>query len=540
MTFKKSKEKSQEINKSTLLMSTGTFLSRICGFLRDMVIGYMFNRTETDAFFVAFRFPNFFRRFFGEGALTVSFVPVFIECLYKSNSEEQNIIQAKNLMNGIYTLLLITISILIVIGILAMEPLIHILFNNYEFSRIPGKMEMTIFLAQILFVYLFLITTYAYYTAISNALGHFFIPAAAPAVFNIFVILTALFIPQENFHYPTTVLALGVLIGGAAQALIVMFVLIKLKFLPRISLSFTSEKFKIVFQRFIPALVGVGGFALIGLLNVFFAGWLEEGAHTYIYYGDRLLEFPRSLISVSMGTALLPTLSKLNAQNKVQNLAELAAHQRDILLYIVLPCSMGLFILGAPCLETLFERGKFDALAVQQTGEILKIYSVLLVIISLTQTLSSCFYSVKNTTLPAITTLIGLFSHIIFALTLTSLYQLKGLIWATVASSSVQLGLLILFYPKVIGSLYLKRTFKRLIKVIPFVIVISFYVKYFYLTLLYFFNQRLQPDPSQAFALFSTIFSSMFIYGYISLKFNLIQAKEFMHLFQSQLKKLKR
>lgn len=518
----------------------GTLLSRVFGFIRDMVIGYMFNRTQTDAFFVAFRFPNFFRRFFGEGALTVSFVPVFIECLYSSDSEEQNTIQAKNLMNGVYTLLLMIISVLTVVGILSMKPLIHALFSDYEFSQIPGKMEMTIFLSKILFVYLFLITSYAYYTAIANALGYFFIPALAPATFNICIILIALFVPQELFYYPPTILAIGVLVGGVIQALLVGFILKRLNFLPSLSFSFISEKLKIVLQRFLPALVGVGGFALIGLLNVFFAGWLEEGAHTYIYYGDRLLEFPRSLVSVSMGTALLPTLSRLNAQNKIQALVELSAHQRDILLYIVLPCSVGLFILGVPALETLFERGKFDALAVQQTAEILKIYSVLLIILSLTQTLSSCFYSVKNTSLPATATVMGLFFHVIFALILIPLYQLKGLIWATTASSLTQLILLTSAYPKMIGSLYLKRTFIRLLKIIPFIVLISFYIKYFYLIFLHFFNQWMHPDVAQAFSLFITIFSSILIYGYLTLKFQLIQAKEFLHLFQSQLKKFKK
>ena len=521
-------------------MSSGTFFSRIFGFFRDMVIGYMFNRTETDAFFVAFRFPNFFRRFLGEGALTVSFVPVFVECLHNSNSEEMNITQAKNLMNGIYTLLLILISFLTVIGILSMEPLIYALFGNYEFSQVSGKMEMTIFLSQILFFYLFLITTYAYFTAVANALGSFFIPALAPGAFNICVILSGLFISQEHFHYPTTVLAIGVLVGGIIQTLLVAFILIRLSFLPRLSFSFISEKLKVVFERFIPALVGVGGFALIGLLNVFFAGWLEEGAHTYIYYGDRLLELPRSLVSVSMGTALLPTLSKLYAQNKTQALAELSAHQRDILLYVVFPCAIGLFILGVPLLEILFKRGKFDALAVQQTGEILKIYSLLLIILSLTQVMSSCFYSVKNTTLPALTTIMGLFSHIIFALILIPIYKLEGLVWATTASAFVQLILMTLAYPRIVGPLYLKRTFYRLLKITPFILLISIYIYYFYFVFLHFFKPLTSEGLAQTFSLFMTIFSSIALYGYITLKFKLVQAKEFLHLFQSQVHKLKK
>lgn len=534
MDFKKAKKKSQEVNQSTLAMSSGTLLSRILGFIRDMVIGFLFNRTETDAFFVAFRFPNFFRRFFGEGALTVSFVPVFIECLYGSDSEENNLIQAKNLMNSIYTLLLICISVLTAAGVLYMDSFIHWMFDHYSFSSVEGKMDMTIFLSQVLFFYLFLVVTYAYYTAIANALHCFFIPALAPAIFNLTIILFILFFPKDSFVYSTTVLALGVLIGGVLQTAMVAYTLIRLKFFPVLRLSLMSQKLKVVFNRFVLAIIGVGGFALIGVLNVFFAGWLEEGAHTYIYYGDRLLEFPRSLVSVSMGTALLPTLSKLFVQKKQWVLVELAAHQRDILLYVIAPCALGLFLLGVPMLEVLFERGKFDREAVLQTAEVLKIYSYLLVILSLVQLLSSCFYSVKNTWLPALSTLAGLTAHVVFAPLLISFFQLKGLIWATTASSCVQLILLLCTYPRFIGSFYWKRTALRFLKTIPFLTAFGFYLKYMFDGSLYIFELSLSEGWGRFLALFFTGISAVVLYGCAGVYFKLVQAREFVHLFKNK------
>ena len=385
-------KKSQKVNRSTFAMSMGTLLSRLGGFVRDVIIGFLFTRTETDAFFVAFRFPNFFRRFFGEGALTVSFVPVFIECLYQSGSKEENMAKARNLMNSIYTLLLLCISVLTVIGVIFMDNLVYWMFNQHAFSQVEGKIEMTIFLSRLLFFYLFLVVTYAYYSAIANALRQFFIPALAPAGFNLSIILSVFLIPADWFINHTTVLAIGVLIGGVVQMGMVAAVLVRLRFLPSIHIAIFSQQLKMVAQRFLPAIIGVGGFALLGILNVYFAGWLDEGAHTYIYYGDRLLEFPRSLVSVSMGTALLPTLSKYFTRNKLSSLLELAAHQRDLLLYIIIPCAFGLFFLGSASIEVLFEHGKFDTVASQQTAEVLKIYSALLVILSLTQVLSSCFF----------------------------------------------------------------------------------------------------------------------------------------------------
>ena len=233
--LKQSTHLSQKVNRSSFSMFSGTLLSRITGFVRDMVIGYVFTRTETDAFFVAFRFPNFFRRFFGEGALTVSFIPVFTECLYKKSSSnvekedkkisnpqqnqsslfsssipEINIIQARNLMNSIYTLLLIAVSSLTVLGIVFMDVLIDWMFGSYSFAQVEGKIEMTVYLSRFLFGYLFLVVTYAYYTGVANALNNFFIPALAPAVFNLCIIFSISYYTTTHLKsYPAMALVIG-------------------------------------------------------------------------------------------------------------------------------------------------------------------------------------------------------------------------------------------------------------------------------------------------------------------------------------------
>ena len=264
--------------------------------------------------------------------------------------------------------------------------------------------------------------TYAYYTAVSNALNRFFIPALAPAVFNLCIIFSAFLIPKHLLAYPAMSLVTGILLGGALQIVMTAAVLIRLKFFPRLS-WFTSAHLSAVLKKFLPAVIGVGGFALIGLLNVFFAGWLEEGAHTYIYYADRLLELPRSLIAVSMGTALLPALSKLSALKRDESLFDLAAHQRDLMLYIILPCSLILFFLGAPIVEVLFERGRFSAEDVQETAKILNIYSILLIILSCNQMLSTCFFSIKNTWCPAGASCLGVLAHFILAVFLVPAWE---------------------------------------------------------------------------------------------------------------------
>ena len=534
---KKNNQHSREVSGHAVLMSLGTLLSRILGFIRDMVIGFVFTRTETDVFFAAFRFPNFFRRFFGEGALTVSFVPVFIESLAQEGEEKARRIQAQNLMNSIYTILLAVVSVFTVLGVVFMEGIVAIVFEPYSFSLIEGKVEMTVFLSRLLFVYLFFVVLYAYYTAIANALKRFFLPALAPAAFNLTIILCVLFLPKEALPYPVWVLAAGVLLGGVFQACMAGFVLIRLKFMPVLKFSHFSKQIRTVVYRFFPAILGVGGFALMGLLNVFFAGWLDEGAHTYIYYGDRLLEFPRSLVAVSMGTALLPALSQFMALKKMDSFLELAARQRDLLLYITLPCALCLFFLGRPMLEVLFQRGKFDAQAVFYTFEVLKIYSVLLVILSLIQVLSSCFFAIKNTRLPALSTGGSLLVHAVIAPFFISLFGLKGLVWATVFSALFQLIFLLIFYPKKIGPFYLRRTGWRFFKMMPLLFIFGLSIHFLFQGGVFIFELIVASSLlSQALALAMALIGAGVLYIYLGIYFHLPQALELKAMLKSKWK----
>ena len=385
--LKKNKQpdkKNKKVVLSALLMAIGTLISRILGLIRDMVIAAFFTRTETDAFFVAFRIPNFSRRFIGEGALTISFIPIFISNLSKSSNTEQNTAQAKNFMNSIYTILLIIVSMITVLGIVFTEPLLNWLFANTSYAEVEGKMNMTIIMAKFLFIYLFLVTIYAYLTAIANALGKFFIPALAPVFLNIGMIAFSL-LPKETMDIPPLLLCYGVLVGGILQVAMTAGVLWKMNFLPTLSFSFPAKNLKLMASNFFPGILGVGGFAIIGLLNLYFSGLLEEGTHTFIYYGDRLLELPRSLIAISMGTALLPSLSYMLANEQKKAMITMAAHQRDILLFLILPCSLGFYYLGLPIVEVLFQRGHFTSYTSYKTNEVLQIYSVLLITSSLSR-----------------------------------------------------------------------------------------------------------------------------------------------------------
>ncbi len=533
--FFKKQEGNQKVVRSALLMSTGTFMSRILGMVRDMIIGAFFSRTETDAFFVAFRMPNFFRRFLGEGALSISFIPVFIQCLSES-SQEQSEQRARNLMNSVYTVLLVVVSILTVLGIIFMDPLLRTLFAGTPFAEVEGKVRMAVMMARLLFVYLFLVTLYAYFTGIANALGRFFIPALAPAFLNICIIVFSFF-PKDIFAFPPLLLCWGVLAGGVIQVGLTGALLFRLGFLPYPGFSFSNSDLKLMGSRFLPGIFGVGGFALIGLLNLYFSGWLEEGTHTYIYYGDRLLELPRSLIAISLGTALLPSLSHFVAQGKKTQMLETAADQRDILLFLILPCALFFYYLGLPIVEVLFQRGRFDAFTAKQTAIVLKIYSLLLISSSLSRVLATCFYAVKNTWYPAVCSCLYVLFHWFFTPYMIRVFGLEGLIGATVVSNFFFMCLLAGAYPYFVGRFYLFRTVKRLLCSLPILAVLAVYFFFSFDFCIKVFRNFMSGLLPSLCALLFVMASTVFIYFGSAFLLRLPQAEEFLKLIKKKVKK---
>ena len=539
----------EKVEKSAFLMSAGTFISRVLGMVRDMVIGAFFSRTETDAFFVAFRIPNFFRRFIGEGALSISFIPVFIQCLSDSSPQKnkpkvqdwtsqslskQEDQKAKNFMNSVYTLLLLVTATITAIGILSMDTVFKGLFANTPFAQVEGKMDMAIFMARLLFLYLFLVTLYAYFMGIANALGRFFIPALAPAFLNIFMIVFS-FLPKEIVPYPPLLLCYGVLTGGVFQLILTAMLLIRLGFLPRLSFSFASPNIKLMLSRFLPGIVGVGGFAFIGLLNVYFAGLLPEGAHTYIYYGDRLLELPRSLIAISMGTALLPTLSYWVSHGQKKEMLKTAAEQRNLLLFLILPCALAFYFMGAPLIEVLFQRGQFDSITTKNTSLVLKIYSFLLVSSSLSRVLATVFYAVKNTWYPALCSILYVLSHALLAPYMIKIFQLPGLIWTAVISNIFFMCLLGGAYPFFVGKLYIVKTLKQVLCFGPALLGLAFYLNWAFDFLKSFLISFMSMQWAGVVALIFVVLSSIAFYFYLGILCRLPQAKQSINLIRKKI-----
>jgi putative peptidoglycan lipid II flippase len=259
----------------------------------------------------------------------------------------------------------------------------------------------------------------------------------APLFFNVAMIASTL-MPASWFEGAGDGLAWGVLLGGLWQAGILVPALMKKGFLPKITLEHcTHPKVKRVFKSMIPGLLGTGILQITTIINLRFASSLGEGAISYIYWADRLLELPLSLVAVSLGTALLPTLSKMWAENSRDKLLETSQYYLRLNLFVCLPAAAGLLSLSSPIVEVLFRRGKFSDVDVTATALVVSIYAFILISSSSVRVLVPLYYAMKNTRWPAMVGLISLSTHIIVAPLLMKQWGLGGLVFSSFVSSLV-------------------------------------------------------------------------------------------------------
>lgn len=432
------KEDRKKVLKRAFFMASGTLTSRILGLLRDIALGALFDRGVTDAWTAAFRLPNFFRRLLGEGSLSVSFIPVFME----AQAGDPSGVRARNLMNSLYSFLLVALGVGTLLGIIYIEPLFHLLLSE-AFMADPEKWELTLRMGRIMFGFVFFVSGYAFYMGILNALGSFGLPAAAPALLNISMLVFT-FMPQEWFPQKGDGLAWGVLIGGLLQAVFLAIALIGRGYFPRFQSRFWSRDLKTVLRGMGPGLVGMGLLQFSTLVNLYFASSLSQGSISYIYWADRLLELPLSLISVSLGAALLPTLSHLASQGLFEKFRETAQESFLMNLFLAWPAALGLFFLAEPIVETLFLRGHFEQADLVATASILKIYAVSLVLISCSRVLMPLYYAMKNTSMPMVLALFCLLLHILMAPIFMRQWGLQGLLLSGLFSAFVNASMLML------------------------------------------------------------------------------------------------
>ncbi len=448
-----------KITKAASIIGAGTLLSRILGFLRDMVIAHFFGAgLAADAFFVAFRIPNLWRRLVGEGSLTISFIPVYTEYLTRHSEKE-----SQEVTDIAFTIAGLILFILTILGILFSPILIQIIAPG--FSRIPEKFQLTVTLNQIIFPYLFFMGLFALSMGILNSLRHFFAPAIAPIFLNLSIIVSV-FLFYHTFEVPVMTLALGVLAGGVIQFLFQLPFLWRRGIRFHLNLNFRHPAIKRIGSLMIPGLIGTAVYQLNVFIDTIFASFLPSGSVSYLFFADRLMEFPLGIFAIAIGMASLPSLSSLATQGKTEELKETLSFSLRLVSFISIPAMVGLIALKTPIINLLFQRGKFDFTATAMTAKALFFYSVGLWAIAGSRTMVPAFYALQDTWTPLKIALICLGANVLF--NAIFIYPLKhaGLALATSLSSILNLFLLTRKLGPKIGGMEIKKNVNSLLSIL--------------------------------------------------------------------------
>ncbi|MCX7147604.1 MAG: murein biosynthesis integral membrane protein MurJ [Sulfuritalea sp.] len=412
--------------RSLVTVSGMTLLSRILGFVRDFVIARSFGAgMMTDAFFVAFRLPNLLRRLFAEGAFSQAFVPILAE--YRNRRGET---ETKSLVDRVASVLFLILIAVTALGMAAAPLLIAVTAPG--FSADAEKFQLTVELTRIAFPYILFMSLVALSAGILNTWSRFALPAFTPVMLNLSFIGMALF-AAPWFDPPVLALGWAVFIGGALQLGIQLPALAKIGMLPRFDPLWRDEGVQRILKLMAPAVLGVSVSQISLLINTIFASFLESGSVSWLYYADRLMEFPAGLLGAALGTILLPSLAKTHADGKTEDFSALLDWGLRLTLMLTLPASLALAMLSVPLLSTLFQYGAFTAADVLRTREALVAYSIGLTGLILVKVLAPGFYARQDIRTPVKIALI--------TLALTQLMNIAFIGWLKHAGLALSIGL---------------------------------------------------------------------------------------------------
>lgn len=370
-----------------------TFLSRILGFVRDTLIARAFGASlMSDAFIVAFKIPNLLRRISAEGAFSQAFVPILAE--YKS---QRSFDETKTLVNRVATWLALILIGVTLLGMLAAPALVSVIAPG--FTSQPDKMQLTVALLRITFPYIFFISLVSMAGGVLNTYNRFGIPAFTPVWLNIAMIAAVLFF-ADRFAEPVKALAWGVFIGGCLQLLFQVPYLKEIGLLPKLDFHWRDEGVWRILKLMGPAVLGVSVAQISLIINTIFASFLVTGSVSWLYYADRLMEFPTGVLGVALGTILLPSLSKAFSSKNEQEYSELLDWGLRLTFLLAAPAAVALAVLAVPLTVTLFFYGKFTPIDVWMTQQALVAYSLGLLGLILVKILAPGFYSRQNIKTP--------------------------------------------------------------------------------------------------------------------------------------------
>ncbi|MCW8828746.1 MAG: murein biosynthesis integral membrane protein MurJ [Gammaproteobacteria bacterium] len=381
--------------KSTAVFSSLTLISRILGFVRDMVFANLFGAgAATDAFFVAFKIPNFLRRLFAEGAFSQAFVPVLSE--YKSLRSQAEVRLLVASVSGTLGSVLLLLTLLAVLGA---YPLVTLFAPGFVLDADDGKYALTAQMLRITFPYLLFISLTALSAGILNSYGKFAVPAVTPVWLNLSLIGAAFWL-SPHFEPSVVALAWGVFIAGVVQLLFQFPSLMRLGLLPRPRWGWRDEGVRRIMRLMLPAIFGSSVAQINLLFDTIIASFLVSGSVTWLYYSDRLVEFPLGVFGIALATVILPSLSQRHAEADPRSFSRTLDWALRWVLLIGVPAMLGLLLLAGPVLATLFQYGEFAAADVRMATLSLMAYSLGLLGFMLVKVLAPGFFARQDTRTP--------------------------------------------------------------------------------------------------------------------------------------------
>jgi putative peptidoglycan lipid II flippase len=415
-----------QLLKSTVVTGSMTLISRVLGFIRDLVSAHYFGASSGyDAFVVASKIPNFFRRLFAEGAFSQAFVPILSE--YRVHQPHDDVQLFVNRVAGCLSLVLTAVTIL---GII-FAPLFILMFapgfvTTGEGNRYALASEML----RITFPYLLFVSLTAFAGGILNSYGRFAGPAFTPVFLNIAIIAAAIFL-APHLAEPVTALAWGILLGGIIQLLFQWPFLVRLRLLPRLEFNWKDKGVRRILLLMFPALLGVSVNQLNLMLSSIFASFLPEGSVSWLYYAERLMEFPLGGFAVALATVVLPRLAQHHSVSEHSNFAETLDWGVRWIMLVGFPAAIGLALLAGPLLTTLFQSGKFTDHDVLMSQPCLMAYALGIMGFMCVKIFASAYYAKQDIKTPVKIAMVTVVANLVFSSAFIVPFAQMGLALAT-------------------------------------------------------------------------------------------------------------
>ena len=436
--------------RSAGVFGLATITSRILGLAREQVMAYYFGAGDAnDAFRVASRIPNLVRDLFAEGAMSAAFIPTFTRQLTLQGRE-----RSWHLANSVINSLVLVTGAIVLLGIILAGPLVRLYAG--DFADVPGKIELTIYLARIVFPFLTLVAVAAVLMGMLNSLGHFFVPALSPAMFNVAGILMSVgLIPFAPFLglQPITIVAVATLVGGIGQLVIQWPPLVKEGFRYRPVLDFRDEGLHRVLLLMGPGTLGMAATQINVFVNTVLATGQGTGAVSWLDFAFRLMYLPIGLFGVSIATAATPAISRMVAEKNFDRIRSTLANALGLMLLLNLPATVGLIVLARPIVAVIFEHGEFTSADTIATAAALQLYAIGLIGYSIVRIISPTFYALGRSRIPVMVSAGSVLVNVALNVTLVNTMGYRGLALGTSITAIVNAALQLYLLRREIQSL---------------------------------------------------------------------------------------